>query len=74
MTSKDLQRMDRLIQYTQETGLSAGLAKAERDADKIETLSKCEARAAILENRGMARLADPFRARAAFLRANGVWS
>lgn len=72
MTSKDVQRMDTLIDYFRDKGLSEGVAKAERDADKIESLTKCEARAHILERRGYNALAVPFRNRAAYLRASGV--
>jgi hypothetical protein len=72
MTTKDRERVETLITYTAAYGLTAGAAKAERDAVKIEQVAKCEARAALLEQRGQRFLAKPFRDRAAWLRANLV--
>jgi hypothetical protein len=72
-SNKDQMRMVRLIAYTREHGLTAGIQKAERDADKIETLEKLHNRASILEQEGWKALASPFRSREQWLRAQGVF-
>lgn len=72
MTSKDFTRVKTLIDYTANHGLTAGEEKAKRDALKIEQVEKCENRALLLEQRGHRFLAQPFRDRAAWLRANGA--
>ena len=71
-TEKDRLRMLRLENFAARHGLTAALQKAERDAQRIETLAKCRARAQLLEDRGLFRLADPFKARQQWLVAQGV--
>lgn len=71
-TQKDIERMERLIEYSRKNGLKLGVLKAERDAEKIENPAKLRARAAILEGEGHKALAAPFRAREKWLAAQGV--
>jgi hypothetical protein len=71
-TTKDRQRMETLAAYARENGLTAANAKAQRDAEKIESVEKCENRAFVLEQFGLRALAQHFRNRAQWLRAQGV--
>lgn len=71
-TSKDRVRVETLIRYATDHGLVEGIAKAERDADKIEHLAKCEERARLLRSNNWNALAVPFENRAKYLRASGV--
>lgn len=68
-TDKDRLRMNRLIEYTREKGLSAGEQKAERDAVKIEQVEKAQARGDILVAEGYPTLAHYFFVRVTFLNA-----
>ena len=71
-TPKDQLRVQRLLELTCKAGIVAGVVKANRDATKIESLTKCEARAELLEQAGFAAVAHPFRARRAWLVVQGV--
>lgn len=57
---KDIVRIEALLTFTQQNGITAGVEKAEREAAVITKPEKAKARADLLEQRGAAMLARPY--------------
>ena len=71
-TSKDHERVASLLMFLAKNGLSATVERATRDAGRIESPAKAEARAYLLDAQGANAVAQPFANRATWLRAQGI--